>query len=419
MENKIGRQGLIYRAFRGYVRFVNDRLFYRKAYYLDTENIPPCGTPTLIVSNHQNCLNDALGIALSFNDRKPQFIVRADVFNVHPLADRFLRRLGLLPAYRLNFDGETALSKNDELFEISENELINGATVVMFPEGTHQDKHWLGDFSQGYLKLAFEAAEKADFQKDILIVPACNHYSGYFGLQEDMLVKYGKPISLQPFYELYRTKPRTAKRQVNEIVRQQISGMMLNITDLDNYEAFDFLRKTYGKLFAPFHGYNADYLPDKLLADKELFDSLNDGSDSNRYIYQEAARIAGEIKKNKMHVDDVLRPPKPIVKVLRILRLVALFPLWLFAFVPNIIIYLAPKLFMRRFRDKMFTNTVFFAMSVLITMPLSYLTLFFLTWHFINIWVAIVYTLSLPYLGLFAWHYSKWFRRVIPKDPAH
>jgi hypothetical protein len=120
-----------------------------------------------------------------------------------------------------------------------------------------------------------------------------------------------------------------------------------------------------------------------------------------------------------MHVDDVLRPPKPIVKVLRILRLVALFPLWLFAFVPNIIIYLAPKLFMRRFRDKMFTNTVFFAMSVLITMPLSYLTLFFLTWHFINIWVAIIYTLSLPYLGLFAWHYVKWFRRVIPKDPAH
>ena len=99
----------LYSGFKSYVRFLTEKIYYRKVYYLNTENVPEDGTPLLIVSDHQNSLNDALGILMSISDRVVHVIVRADVFALSPIADKFLRSIGLLPAFRLNWEGEAAL----------------------------------------------------------------------------------------------------------------------------------------------------------------------------------------------------------------------------------------------------------------------------------------------------------------------
>ena len=121
MKRKKSRQGIVYRVFRAYLRFVHDWFFYRKSYRLDTENIPQDGTPVLIASNHQNCLCDPVGVIVAFKDRKPSVLARADVFSVHPQVNGLLRKMGLLPAYRLTFDGEESLGKNKEVFNVSGN----------------------------------------------------------------------------------------------------------------------------------------------------------------------------------------------------------------------------------------------------------------------------------------------------------
>jgi hypothetical protein len=176
--------------------------------------------------------------------------------------------LGLNPAFRLDFDGKELLWKNRDMFKNVEEKLLAGETVLMYPEGRHQNKHWLGDFSHGYTKLAFETAALGNFEKDVWIVPCYNHYSSYKDIQHDVVIKFGEPVSLKPYYELYQSKPRTAQRQVNEAVREQILDMMLHISDLENYKAIDFLRNTYGCKFAETNGFKANYLPDKLEADK-------------------------------------------------------------------------------------------------------------------------------------------------------
>ncbi len=158
-KNKVEKPGWLYRTFWLYLRFFYNKIFYKRTYKVNGEVIPKNGTPLLIVSNHQNCLNDPLGLVFSFSDRKPYVITRADVFSVSPMADKFLRAIGLLPAFRLDYDGEGALGKNAATFQMSEKALIEGKTVIMYPEACHQDKHWLGTFSLGYTKMAFEAAE--------------------------------------------------------------------------------------------------------------------------------------------------------------------------------------------------------------------------------------------------------------------
>ena len=407
--------GIAYRIFKSYIRFFHDRIYYRRTYSIHTENIPEAGTPLMIVSNHQNCLNDPLGILMSIRDRKPYFITRADVFAYHPILNTFFRSIGLLPAFRIDYEGEESLKKNKDTFVLSETELVNGSTLVMFPEAGHQDKRWLGDFSYGYTKMVFEAAELDNFQTEIFILPSCNHYSDYFRIQEQMLIKYGTPISIQPFYELYKTKPRTAQRQVSVLVRKQIEGLMLNIRDLENYEAIDFIRNTtYGKKIAKQHHYDEEKLPDRLLSDRLLVDKLekikaNGKETALNEIYTDVLALKKGI--GEMKINDSLFDHCPSWGVIIgcMLLLLAGFPLWVFSLWPNALHFIAPNILINRMTDKMFYGTFILAFSILITIPLLYTLTFVLTWIFANVWLALIYLAILPLLGLFAWYYRKFF----------
>jgi 1-acyl-sn-glycerol-3-phosphate acyltransferase len=426
LKNEKSHQGLIYRTFRAYLRFVHDRFFYRKVYRINQENVPADGVPVMIVSNHQNCLCDPLGVLFAFKDRKPNVLARASVFGICPMISKILRKMGLLPTYRLTFDGEASLRKNKDIFKRSEEALVSGSTILMYPEGAHQDKHWLGEFSLGYTKMAFEAAELDDFQTEIFILPCCNHYSKYHDIQNDVLLKFGTPISLKPYYELYKTNPRTAQRQVNVAVREQMTGMMLHIADLENYRAIDFLRNTCGLKYAEKQGINADYLPDMLQSDRYFVEKLAaakeeadeqalnepEPSTSMQKIYDDALKLESDLKRLKIRDDQFDKTPGRGSIVLSLAALTVLAPVWLFSLWPNILIYKAPDLVMRRVKDKMFHNSFLYALSAVVTMPVLYTLSFVLTWVYVNVWAALVYALLLPYLGLFAWYYRQYAVRI-------
>lgn len=408
----------VYRVFKSYLRFLHNKIYYKKTYSINSENIPADGTPLLIVSNHQNCLNDPLGILFTINDRKINFITRADVFAISPLANKFFRSIGLLPAFRMNVDGEESLGKNDETFKMSEAALIEGNTVVMFPEAGHQDKHWLGNFSFGYTKLAFEAAEMGGFEKEVFILPSCNHYSHYFGIRNQFMVKFGTPISLQPYYELYKTKPRTAQREVNKLVREQISNLMLNITDVDNYEAIDFIRNSYGVEYARSEHHNPDVLPERLLADQNLYAALEAAKLENETQVTEVYSLANELKsaieKYRISFANIQRTPSQLVSILQMLGLLLLLPLWITSMLSAGPMYgVAMAIFKKNSKDRMFEGTFLYALSALFMFPLVCLVTLITGWCTVNLWYGIAYVLITPLLIIFAWNWKEAFKRVV------
>ena len=177
------RHPFLFRIARGHLAFWTDRIYYRKVHVHGRGNVPPPGTPVLLASNHQQALNDALCVVTSLRDRKPTFLARGDVFSLNPLLGRFLRWIGILPAFRLKMDGAAAMQGNYASFGEAAERLLEGGTVAIFPEGKHQEGHWLGPFSPGYLRIVFGAAEASGFEKEIFIVPMCNHYSEFRGLR--------------------------------------------------------------------------------------------------------------------------------------------------------------------------------------------------------------------------------------------
>lgn len=419
MENKITTRdhSLFLKAFRAYLQYVNSWLYFRKEHIIGIENVPADGTPVVVVSNHQNCLNDPLCVCLTLTDRRMNFIARANVFKV-PLFNRALRAMGLLPAYRMGYEGYAAVNKNRKTMDDAGNALRDGETLMMFPEAGHQDKRWLGVFKLGYLRIAFEAAEKLNFEKDVMILPSCNHYSNYFHARTDMVVKFDKPISLKPFYDDYREAPRETMVRVNELVRSRIQELMLHIEDLEHYDQIDFLRDNgYGRRYAIRHGFKYNYLPSRLLSDQKLVNALKEASEQHpeamEEIYRDTARYMEGL--DELNIRDWLFRHNPGVEsvLLRGVGLLLL-PLFILSIIPTALLFIVPKIFLAKMiKDRMFISSFNIGVSVFVTIPLCLFVPVVLLWVFVGFWWAFGYFVAFPLMFVLAWNYMRMFRKFV------
>ena len=409
---------LFIKAFRAYLQFVNSGLYFKKEHVLGLENVPVNGTPTIIVSNHQNCLNDPLCVCLQLTDRRMNFLARANVFNI-PIFNKALRAMGLLPAYRMGYEGLAHVRRNSETFEDAGNALMEGETVMLYPEAGHQDKRWLGTFKLGYLRIAFAAAEKMEFKEDVIILPSCNHYSNYFHARTEMLIKFGKPISLKPYYERYQEEPRATMMEINAVVREAIKEMMLHVEDIEHYDQIDWLRENeYGKKYAREHGFKFNYLPSRLLSDQALVNALQQASEEYpeemESIYQDTAEVIKGI--NELNIRDWLfrRKPRVISAALRGLALLVLLPLFIVSIIPTALLFILPEIFLKKMiKDQMFISTFRLAVSALITIPLCMLVPAALLWIFVGFWWALGYFVAFPFMFLLAWNYMRLFMKFL------
>ena len=417
-RNNPREHSLLIKAFRAYLQFVNSGLYFKKEHVIGLENVPVNGTPTVIVSNHQNCLNDPLCVCLQLTDRRMNFLARANVFN-NPIFNKALRAMGLLPAYRMGYEGLSHVRRNSETFEDAGKALMDGETVMLYPEGGHQDKRWLGTFKLGYLRIAFAAAEKMNFENDVMILPSCNHYSNYFHARTEMLIKFGKPISLKPYYERYQEEPRATMMEINNLVHSEIKEMMLHVEDVDHYDQIDWLRENeYGKKYAIEHGFKKNYLPSRLLSDQKLVNALqeayNEHPEEMEEVYKDVSTVMAGIK--ELNIRDWLFRHNPGIEavIMRGLGLLLLLPLFIVSIIPTALLFIVPEIFLKKMiKDQMFVSTFRLAVSALVTIPICLFIPVVLLWIFLNFWWALGYFLAFPLMFIIAWNYMRLFMKFV------
>ena len=417
-ERKPRQHSLFLKAFRTYLQFVNSGLYFRKEHIIGLENVPVDGTPLVVVSNHQNCLNDPLCVCLQLTDRRMNFIARANVFK-NPIFNKALRAMGLLPAYRMSHEGFAAINNNRDTMDAAGQALTDGETVMLYPEADHQDKRWLGTFKLGYLLIAFDAAERMGFEQDVMILPSCNHYSNYFHARTDMLIKFGEPISLKPYYDEYRESPRETMMKLNGIVRSKIQEMMLHVDDLEHYDEIDFLRETgYGRKYAKEHGFKHHYLPSRLLSDQQLVEALQNAHEAYpeemEAIYSDTKEFAEGIK--ALNIRDWLFIHNSGVEavILRALGLLLLLPLFLLSIIPTGLLFIIPKIFLKKLiKDQMFVSSFNIGVSVFVSVPLCLIIPTILLWIFAGFWWALGYFVAFPLMFVLAWNYMRMWQKFI------
>lgn len=394
--SNIERKSIGYRILYRYVKFVHNVIYYRNYIVVGRENIPKNDDGLLLISNHQNGLNDALGILFAVGKPYPVFIARADIFRWDFVA-RMLRFLRIMPAFRVVDTGAENLGNNSAIFEKASSLLVEKGRVCLFPEAGHQQCRHLGTFKKGFARIAFRAAEMTNFEKKIWILPMSNHYSNYFSIQSSLVITIGEPFSFEELYDEYKEHPKRAMRLLAQKARYRVENLMLDIKDLNFYEQYDVLRAVN----ADRRGYREVFLDQALLCDKRLNDDLDYYRDAQpekfRTLMSEAKEYADGLKQHHFRSWVIGSTDGFWELLLRQITCLITFPTFICCALLNLIPYNACKLITRKVEDKMLHASFNVGLGALITFPLFYIlwTLLFLIIFGFS-WKLLVFVLSLP-----------------------
>lgn len=309
----VERKPFGYFFLRKWLGLIFSYAYYRRFYVFGKKNLPPAGTPFMMVSNHQNGLIDALAILFAMPLRYAVvFLARADIFKKKFTA-KILNFCKIMPVYRQR-DGRENLGENAAIFDESAKLVGMGFPVTLFPEGRHQEGHYLGPIKKGFARIAFEAAERNGYPENMVIVPVGNHYSDYFAKRAKLCVRFGEPVRLSRYYALYQENPPKAMTLLAQEVQKAIRALMLDIPDTEHYETYDFLREVVRPGICRREGLRRGYFPHQEQADRIFADRLERmacrdfESGRMKALRQKAEDYRNALAKLRVHTQDVEKP---------------------------------------------------------------------------------------------------------------
>jgi 1-acyl-sn-glycerol-3-phosphate acyltransferase len=403
------RDSLLWKALAAYIFFLH-RLFYKVIVVEGKEQIPGEG-PLIFAPNHQNALMDPLAV-LYASSRQIVFLARADIFRNRILRPVF-HWMKILPVYRIR-DGKDNLHHNEQSFGKVVELLEHGRSVGLFPEAAHSNKRHLLPLKKGVPRLAFMAEEKHGFGLGLKVVPAGIYYSHYDSMGSVLHLKFGRPIPVSDYRDVFRESPQKAHLALRDDLSQALKSLAIDIRDLDWYETYDTILILRAKKLAREKDPAKNIRVREFEARKEIIHSLDEQLERQpermRSLREKVSRflaMAGKFNIRGNLLAEPLRSPARLYAA-TLLSLISL-PVFLYALINNLPGYFIPQRLIRRFKDKQFHSSVKFLWGAFF-LPLFYLlqTLLVLL-VFQNNWIALYYAVSLPVTGLMAhWLYRRY-----------
>ena len=404
-----------YEIARSWVRWTLRGLFYRKVVIRGLEKIDP-KKPIIIAGNHQNALIDALNI-LSILKAQPIFLARADIFKKKTMAI-ILNWMKIIPVFRIR-DGFDSLQKNDEVFEKCAKILSKGRSLAIFPEGNHGDYRTLRMLKKGLARVAFGAEKVRNYELGVQIVPIGLDYSHFEKFRARVSISIGDPIIVNDFSDLYKEDVQKGYRALNDEIRKRLFPHMIDVPWQAIYEGVMGMRSVYGKIYREKNNLPGKTIFNRFDADKKLIDDI-------REVYEEKPEQTEEISNklvrylkslDRMNLRNHILEAGSF-SLFRLLGesmwLVLMSPLFLYGLVNNFVVFTVPHVLTRtKIKDKQFRSSVAYVLAFVILLPLFLaiqtliIAVVFKTW-----WITLAYLISIIPLGLFAIHYSFWFKKT-------
>lgn len=386
--SNIGKENKLYEFLFPIYKFNHDKLYYKKTHLINPENIPSDGTPTLIVSNHQNGLKDALIILfISHKGNRPIFIARGDMFKKDKIA-KILKFLKILPAFRVRDAGKEHLSDNEMIFNLSADLLNQNYCLTMYPEATHQKGHFLGSFKKGFARTAFRAMEANDFKLNLQILPVANHYSNLHDSQHEVILYIGKPFTINHYRDLYKEHPEKAQLELAQQARNAVKDIMLDIDDSEFYSEIDAIRL----MFTPLKLKNQQLhdFPAQFEYDKHLIKALRRYKETDetqyRILMQNVQEWLSLLK--ILHIENINN--NTIGKLIGKFVLYGItFPVFICSSILSILPYLIYNHIGRNIKDAVLQNSVRQTLYI-VASPIWCLIYVLTAWAIGNIWWALI-----------------------------
>lgn len=400
-----------YWILKQYIRFV-DWLIHKKVVVTGREKIPK-NKPLVFAPNHQNALCDPIAVLLNI-PLQPVWLARADIFK-SKTARPILKFLKIMPVYRMR-DGRENLTNNDRTFADSITILKNNSALALFPEAAHSGKRQMLEHKKGIPRIIFMAEEETNYNLDIYVIPTGIYYSHYWKFDRTVMVNFGDPISVKPYLEAYRENPNDATVSLRQAINDAVLQQVINIESKKYYTDFENIREIYGKHFLKrqektlscVHLFKSDQV---LISRLDKLETDNPHETEN--IVLEFRNYTTALKKYKLRSWVIENRSNNFMKIaLAKLLLIVGLPVFLYGFLLNAIPFFAIDRFIRtKVKDRIMWSSFFLVMGIVL-FPIAYILDFAaLAWLVPDVWLGILFLLSMPFAGKLAFKWYILFRK--------
>jgi len=228
---KIQDDSLWYQVVFMTVKFAFSK-FYRQTEIRGLDNVP-MGEPVIYAPNHQCGLMDPLVVLLNRNE-PVVFMARADIFQ-NKQAAKFLHFLKIMPVFRIR-DGFENLGKNEVLFNIAKDVLLDRKKLCVMPEGNHGEQHKLRPLVKGIFRIAFTAEEALHGNGHVRIVPVGIDHSHFQHAGSDVVLTFGVPIHVENYLPEYQENQAIGLNAIRERLAGDLTCLMHDIRSEKNYD---------------------------------------------------------------------------------------------------------------------------------------------------------------------------------------
>lgn len=414
MKKPIHQFSYRYELLRRYV-YVFFRFFYNRISIVGKENIPD-DKPIIFTINHQNALMDALTVIGAVKGQTV-FMARADIFQSKFIA-KLLRAIKILPIFRIR-DGIKNLQNNDAVFEEAVGILEAKRRLAILPEGSHLGERRLRVLKKGIARIAFQAEERHNFELDIHIVPVGLDYSNYINFGANLLVNVGEPFPIRKYKELYLENKQKGMNAFLKELRGKMIPQMLHIDDSESYDKIKAITDIYIQHLLAKKELRSNHL-NIINKSQQISDKLIKLKSTNLDSFDKLGVVAIKVKKSI--VDLNIRDWVPTHKkyswigiLSSYLLLVAMFPIFVFGFVTNILPFHLPVIASGKIKDPQFVSSIRFGVSIF-SFTIIYFIYLILLLVFVKPWyIAIGVLFSMLIVGVISAKYYIFFKKTRAK----
>jgi len=216
-------------------------VFYRSIHVENKDRVNKKG-PVILVANHPNTMMDPLLVTILCG-RRPHFLGKSTLFNTR-IAKIFFRRVNVIPVYRKQ-DAEAEMGKNAQVFERCFQSLEDGNALVIMPEGVSQMDGTLHEIKTGTARIGLGAEARNAFNLGIKIVPAGINYSSPTEFFSDVHCRFGRPIDLSEYQDLYKKDEYEAVYEVTNQIRDALAKLTTTVESSESANVLKNLKKIY------------------------------------------------------------------------------------------------------------------------------------------------------------------------------
>ncbi|KAJ7933930.1 hypothetical protein B0H13DRAFT_1952564 [Mycena leptocephala] len=208
--------------------------FFTEVRVIGGDNVPKDG-PIIVTATHHNMMLDPVILSYSFPyQRILHYWSKASLF-INPIVSYVLYSAGNIPVDRKSKDRKVLLKGTMEA-------LSKGYAVALFPEGTSYTEPRIMQIKDGaawaaleYTKWKQESPEKQ--LKPLVVVPAAIVYTNKTKYRSDVVVEYGRPITMDSYIGQFSSEtegaPRAAVKRLSRAIESMLVESTVNGSDWD------------------------------------------------------------------------------------------------------------------------------------------------------------------------------------------